>query len=448
MWIPYTRSLTALFLGTVCCIAGCTSANAFVDNHCASKRIDDDLKQLRYDNMTMDIACLPSGEQRNIFQGVLDNKLNRVSASVKLLTPLASAHDLSRTQLALVLATLADDCAKLFEYGNAVWYYDRLLRDYSNELSPEVRQDDSNDDSVLRLLKNAPKQSISVAGVVDLPIARAPNGVYRTILDVHGVSGDWILDTGADHSVVSESFAKELGLKLSKKAASTPGFNGLPNKIHVAILDQLNIGSAVVRNTAVLVVPDASLRVSREGRSYVIPALLGYPIYRALGKIRFTASGHFLAGPSLESTGASSPIYMDKLSVLVMATVHNQQRSFQLDSGANTTVLYSTYYRDFPMDFSNIRSTSTFQGSAVGGTITSPVEYTEKAEINIGGREAALNHIPVQLSPAHDASDRYEGNIGCDLLASFESATFDFIHSRFYLGPAITAERLPATAIP
>ncbi len=446
MWLQRTRSVTALFAGILWCIVACPHAAAFFADQCASKRIDRDLNELRYDNMAADVACLPAGEERDLFQGVLDNKMNHVPNSVQLLNPLASAHDLTRSRLALVLATLADDSVKLFEYGKASRYYDRLLRDYSDQLSPEVRQDDSNDDSVLSLLKKAPKQTISAHRLVDLPISREPSGVYRVVLTVHGVTRDWILDTGADHSVVSESFAKELGLKFSKKTAATPGFGGVSNKIHVAILDRLDIGSATVRNTVMLVVPDANLTVSRKGHGYVIPALLGYPIYQALGKVRFTANRHFLAGPNLEEAGQSSPLYMDKLNVLVLAKVHEQQRVFQLDSGSNETVLYSTYYRDFPMDFADHRSASTLQGSAVGGTVTSPVEYIDDAEMTIGGREATLHHIPVQVDPTQDPSNRYEGNIGCDLLDSFESATLDFTNSSFYLGPPIS-RRTPVTEV-
>lgn len=433
MFLLRTRSVTALF-ACIACIVTCSSAIAFTTKHCSSKRINDDLNGLRYDSMASDVACLAAGTQRKLFQGVLDNQTGHPSESAQLLRSLASAHNLSRAQSALVLATLADDNVKLFEYRNASRYYERLLKDYSDQLSPEVREDDSNDNTVLRLLRDAPKQTSSVRSLVDLPLRRDPNGVYRLKLTVHGVTRDWIFDTGANHSVVSESFAKELGLKFSTMTAMTPGFGGASNLIHIAILDTLDIGSASVRNTVVLVVPDANLTISRGGHSSVIPALLGYPVYQALGTIRFTASRHFFAGPMLKEAGRWSPIYMDKLNVLVVATVRNQRRSFQLDTGANKTVFYSRYRRDFPSDFSNSHSKGTLQSSAVGGIVTSPVEYVEDAEIALGGRETVLHHVPVQLDSAPDPSNRYEGNIGCDLLSLFNSATFDFTNSRFYLG--------------
>ncbi len=436
-WITMVRQF--LMWHTLLCF-GCFYAKALPTAKCPSARIEDELAQLHYDQIALDVACLSPGVTRDLFEGVLDNRMNRVPESLRLLRPLASNNQLTRSQTAVVLSVLADDNAKIFEYSKASYYYDRLLLRYSDQLNQDELSGDRSDASILKLLRNEPKQTIDIGGIVDLPARRDPHGVYRVALTAHDVTRDWIIDTGADHSVISESFAKELGLKLSNQTATTPGFNGLANTIHVATLDRLRIGNAVLSNMVVLVLPDANLSVSTKNGTYIIPALLGYPALQAFGRVRLTADHHFRAGPTLAESGESSSMYMDHANVLLLGTVHNQQHLFQLDTGANETVLYSTYYRDFPEDFVGPLRAGTFQGSAVGGTVAAPVDYLDKAELTIAGQVAAIPHVPVQLNASKDPSSRYEGNLGCDLFGSFHSVTFDFANSRLYLGTPTAQE--------
>jgi hypothetical protein len=417
---------------------GCLCANGLSTHHCPSGHIEDEVAQLRYDDMALDVGCLPPGLMHDLYQGVLYNRMNRMEESARLLRRLASNHRLKPPQKALVLSILADDDAKTFDYREASDYYNRLLSRYSDQLSHDERLDKRNNASVLKLLRAFPKQTIAVNGLVDLPTVKDPHGVYRLPLTLRGVSRDWIIDTGADYSVVSECYAKELGLKISEEGATTPGFDGIPNSIHVAIVDRLSIGSATIYNMVVLVLPDANLTVSNRDGKHIIPALLGYPALQAFGKVRLTANGRFLAGPALIDPPDSSPMYMDDSNILLRATIHNEQKLFQLDTGANTTVLYSTYLRDFPQDSAQHRSAGRFQGSGVGGLVTTSVEYIDKVGFTLAGQLAMIAHVPVQLQRFEDPSSRYEGNIGCDLLSLFDSVTFDFTQFRFYLEPSRT----------
>jgi hypothetical protein len=405
-------------------------------------RLDADAAQLRYDDLSLDLATTPPGPEHDLFAGVLADRTSRFDDALRLLTPLASkpASDptLSPSRLALVLGSLADANLKLFRYAQASALYTRLLTDDPAGLSPALLKDDQDDSDTLKLLLTAPPQTITIDGAgptpVDLPTHSDPLGSITADLTVHGITAPWILDTGANFSAISETFARQLGLTFSTGTAHTQGATGAENPIHVAILDTLPIGTATLHNVVVLILPDANLTLQLgKKKQYVIPAALGYPVYQALGIIRFTHNHRFQAGPTLALTGASSPIYMEKLNVLFSCRTHNHPRPFLFDSGANATTFFVPYDREFAADLLHEKQ-GTRRGYGAGGTSTDQVYLLDHVDLELANRIVDLQHIAVFKTSQNTLADEYEGALGRDLLSSLDSLTLDLTHDRVYAG--------------
>ena len=265
----------------------------------APTKLDADVATLRYDDLALDLAATPPGPEHNLFAGVLADRTSRLDEAIRLLNPLApektsaTGTTLSPTRLALVLGSLADAHLKLFHYAQASALYTRLLTEAPAGLSPAYLKDDQDDADTLKLLLTAPPQTIDFntpgLTLTDLPTHSDPLGSITANLTAHNLTTPWILDTGANFSVVSETFARQLGLTLSTNTAHTQGATGAENPLHTAILDSLTLGTATVHNIVLLVLPDANLTIaSGKKKTYVIPAILGYPVFQALGIIRFT----------------------------------------------------------------------------------------------------------------------------------------------------------------
>jgi hypothetical protein len=78
-----------------------------------------------------------------------------------------------------------------------------------------------------------------------LKTERNPLDSVNVALTVNGVQGPWLLDTGANLSVVSKSFAERLGLKfLPGVAQAQGGLTGIENPLRVALLPTLQMGGA------------------------------------------------------------------------------------------------------------------------------------------------------------------------------------------------------------
>jgi hypothetical protein len=396
--------------------------------------LDTDAAQLHYDDLTRDLAQTPPGPTHNLFAGVLADRTTHLDDALRLLTPLASDATLSPSRLALVLGSLADANLKLFRYAQASALYTRLLTTDPSGLPPALLKDDQDDSDILKLLLTAPPQTITIDAPIDLPTHSNPLGSITADLTVHNITAPWILDSGASFSAISESFARQLGLTISPGIAHTLGATGVENPDHVAILDTLSLGGATLHNVVLLVLPDATLKIKTGKKKFVIPAILGYPVFQALGIIRFTHDHHFQAGPTLPLTGDSSPIYMEKLNILFSCKTHNLARPFLFDSGANSTVFFVPYFREFAEDIIH-EDQGTLHSSGAGGASTNRVYILDYADLVLANRSIDLKHITVFFkNPRNPFFDNYEGSLGLDFIASFDSLTLDLIHHRVYPG--------------
>jgi hypothetical protein len=95
-----------------------------------------------------------------------------------------------------------------YRYREAAHAYADLEQHFSGQPHNDV----ADDAALARILANAPAQKIVWDGPVRLTTSRNPLGHLVSSLDANGVREEWLLDSGANQSVVSRSFAARLGL--------------------------------------------------------------------------------------------------------------------------------------------------------------------------------------------------------------------------------------------
>lgn len=398
-------------------------------------KLDLDVQNLEYDDLEHDLGTMPGSAERDLFAGILDNRTGHIEESIRLIqAALPETKLVAPQRMGVALESLADDYVKSFRYADASSTYQELIANYAGQLEPGERQDVLDDTATLKLLAAAPPQTIRWDSPVDLPTRRSPIGSFDVDLTVNGVAGPWILDTGANFSVLSASYARRLGLVASAGTAQTKGSTGAENPLHVGLIPEMRIGGAVLNNVVALIMPDENLSISNGSKEhYQINAVIGFPVFQSLGKVTFTRTGRFKAANTAADNGPSSRMFMDKLTPLLECGTHGKQRLFAFDTGANTSDFFAPYYREFPQDFAKLKlSTKGFSGA--GGAGTQPVYIVNIATLGVAGQDIALHHVPVFPRPLGAGSDSTYGNLGRDLVANFESFTIDFAQLRFFLG--------------
>jgi predicted aspartyl protease len=336
---------------------------------------------------------------------------------------------------AIALESLADDYVKTCRYAEAIGAYANLFDNFSKQIDKSDLRSLKDDYSTVRLLENAPAQTISIDGPVRIQTHRGPIGSIDAELTVNGITASWILDTGANFSTMSASFARRLGLELSTGEAQTQGSTGAESRLHIAILPELKLSAATVHNVVVLVLDDKSLDITTgPGKHHSIDAIVGYPVFQALGSVTFTKAGEFAAAASAEQTGSAARLFMNKLTPLIECGVNGRQLLFAFDTGANGSEFSVRYYREFPAAFQSLDRKPLLFGGA-GGAKRVEVYVLAQAILTIDGASAALRQVPVVPVPIVSDIDQVYGNLGRDLVEGFQSFTLDFVKMQFRLGP-------------
>jgi hypothetical protein len=398
-------------------------------------RLNKDLRQLRYEDLEHDLASAPPNPTTDLFNGILANRSGHLAQSIALLEAAIPAAEKSTPQyMGNALLALGDDYFKTFRYADADRVYTRLLATYATQLDPADRQDAADDESAIHLLINAPPQTLHLDGPVDLPTYHDPLGSYIADVTVSGITGPWILDTGANISVISETYARQLHITLSTGTAQTKGATGAENTLHVGVIPELHLGAATLTNVAVLIFPDKNIAIQTGPKSiYQINAILGFPVFQALGVITFTHAGRLLAGDAALTAGHSSRMFMDKFTPLLEAGIHGKPRLFQFDTGANNTVFFLPFYNEFSFDVASAKH-GNMNAYGAGGTLKQKVSILPQPELEVAGHTVTLKNIAVYSVSLGTTADETYGNLGRDLVANFDSFTLDLTSLRFFLG--------------
>ena len=431
----------SLCVGVYALIFGSIFLSGMVRAEDLTDRDDLLLSAFRLDALAANLKRFPEGAERNYLEGMAANLEGRNSDSVALLTSaLPKLRTTRPDRAAKALLALSDDYTKQFQYGQAANTDEDLLNNFKNQLTPEQAQNARNDFELYGVLRGAPPQSLKISGAVVLHTTRNPLGSVDANLTANGIVGNWLLDTGANMSVVAESYAKQLGLKLLPGVAHTQAsLTGIENAIHVALIPTLQMGGAVLQNVVVLVLPDDNLNVQfdREGHRYQINAIIGYPVFQELGRVTFTRNGEFLAGDDALSSDRGAKMYMKALNPVIECTVERQTLPFAFDTGASRTQLLIAYYNRFKDEVPKwqlIDSTS----AGAGGAVRSKVYLQKELEIGVGDRTATLKNITIAMTAAGVDTEGLYGNLGQDLVADYDSFTLDFNHMRFSLGKPLS----------
>jgi hypothetical protein len=438
-WITVIGKVVLLF-ASLCIQSSCTWAQS--NSAVTEDGPDQELKEFRLDDLEARLSTMEPVLEREYFAGVLANRAGRVPESIRLLKSVLPSIRTSRPDRAAVaLQALADDYIKSFQYGDAAQVYDDLLAHFSSQLGPDELKGAKDDAGLARILRDAPTQTVTWDGAVRLKTERNPLNSMNVDLTVNGVQGPWLLDTGANLSVVSKSFAERLGLKfLPGVAQAQGGLTGIENPLRVALLPTLQMGGASLHNVVVMVLDDANLNINLGKQAYQINGIIGYPVFQILGTITFLHDSEFEAGDEARPAGTGARMYMNHLTPIVECKVEGRDLPFSFDTGADSTDLLVRYYHRFHSG-SKAWEKNKIKIPGAGGVVKRKIYFQPQVKLGIGDKTVTLERVPIHTSgTGTDIADLY-GNLGQDVVANFESFTLDFSTMTFSLGKVLAPDK-------
>lgn len=363
------------------------------------------------------------------FEGVMANRTNQVRRSSHLLEPLLPAllaGNSARAEIAL--CTLADDYAKSFRYKDASGTYAAAGRLAEQQGKASVCSA-GGESSRWHLLSDAPVQTVNGVRSFTVEGRRDSLGLFQIQITARNYTGSWIVDSGASLSVISRSAATKMGLEVSPIANTAEGTASLPVSVHTAVIPEMRIEKAIVRNVAVLVVEDSNLAFP--DINYHIEGSLGLPVLSSFHRVTFYPGGQlrFNQTKDTDKKGDSHNLFFESSGLLATADFGHGTQLFSLDTGALLTVLSAQFYRD-NKDTLGAGDWAWLQLEGAGGSLESPAYILRELRANLGGGCAVVRRVPVLTEPS-GLSNEFYGNIGQSALSSFSSFTLDFDTMRF-----------------
>ena len=399
---------------------------------------DTEVRDFALPQLEARLKTMPAGPERHYFMGVLANRSGRIAESIRLLeSVLPELRKTNPARAAVALEALADDYLKTFRYADAARAYDDLLANFSSRLEKAKLQGTQDDAGVARVLSRAPVQTIRMHGLARLKTERNPIGSLVTELKVNAVKERWLLDTGANFSVVSESFAAKLGLKpLPGTAQTMGGITGIENPMKIAILRELRMGGATIQNVVILILDDANLKIDLGKEEYQINGIVGYPVFRAFGTVTFEKDGWFEGGEAAKRNDRGTAMYMNLLAPVIECRVEGNELPFSLDTGASGTNLSLRYFDLFKGEIKNWKEGKSVSAGS-GGQVKRTIYLQPELRLEVGGRTAVLKSVPIFHEAMGTDLDELYGNLGQDLVVGFQSFTLNFTKMRFSLGAPV-----------
>jgi predicted aspartyl protease len=411
-----------LLIAAAC--AACAASPPSVDtvNAAAAAMADTAVQNYELRDLEAQIVKLPESPERDYFRGMLAARSGWfVEAIAQLTRALPRLRESSPKRTAIALEALATAYRAENQYGDAARAYAELSERYAGQLD-RFPEDDA---ALARILRGSPPQTIAWQGDVRLKTSPNPLGSPVAELAANGVRGSWILDTGANQSLVTRTFAQRLGVTpLPGEASVGSGLTGLKSALRVALLPTLQIGGATLSNVVLLVLDDENLRIGSGPDAYQMDAILGYPVMKALGTVVFTRDT-FLAG---DAAGANNPgvrMYMRGLTPAIESEVGGRPLLFTLDTGASSTDLSVRYYELFRAQAGSWK-TQTVESAGGGGSITHDVYIQPQLVLKTGTTTVTLRDVSIRSVPANAGIDILFGNLGQDFFRSFERVSLNF----------------------
>jgi hypothetical protein len=267
------------------------------------------------------------------------------------------------------------------------------------------------------LLRDQPP--LRARGSARVPLTLNGVGSRSATVTAGGVSALWFVDSGAQISVVSQSLATRIGVRMLDGKVEV-GTTTAPVHGGVGIVDVLRIGDATVENVPVLVLPDAQLTIANLPP---IPAILGLPAMVAFRRVAWLDHGKTLAlGDMAPTAPADAPkIYWHEDGVGIPLSGVTSVRGAHFDSGANVSYLYAAGHAllDGAGEASAVERTVRTGGA--GGVIERKRKEYPQLSFAIGGAPIVLKHVAI-----HEEDVEGAARLGDDVLAQLSVLALDF----------------------
>ena len=244
-------------------------------------------------------------------------------------------------------------------------------------------------------------------------------------LTVNGRRADWLMDTGANVSVISDAEAARLGLVIRASEGRAADLAGGSTGVRLAIARRVTIGRTQLGDVPFLVTPAdqmpwKELPPGKQG-------IAGLPLAIALDALRWTRTGTCHTGSAALTGSGLTPsnLRYDNLHLVTSVEAEGKTLEFLLDTGNQAgTQLWERFAKDFEAVVKERGRPGAVRVTQFGGSTERAVVIIPETQLKVGGRDTKLAEGRIFSKPVGD--DRFHGLLGMDVLSQAAEVTIDF----------------------
>ena len=248
----------------------------------------------------------------------------------------------------------------------------------------------------------------------------------RLPLTVNGTLVDWLVDTGANVTMMSDAEAARLGLVIRDSEGRVADLAGGSTGVRTAIARRVVIGRTQVEDVLALVMPAEQMpwKELPPGKQ----GILGLPLAIALDALRWTRTGMCHTGSAAvnRSSAAGPPnLSYDRLHVVTKVEADGRTLEFLLDTGNQAgTQLWERFGRDFERLVKERGRKGSVRVTQIGGATDRDIIVVPGMQLTVGGKVTSLPEGHLFSRPVGD--NRFHGLLGMDVLSQAAEVTIDF----------------------
>jgi predicted aspartyl protease len=318
-----------------------------------------------------------------------------------------------------------DNYIKLFNYDLAYNTSKTLTSKFQKQFTKDELLDEINTQRIWQTLKGKPAQSIEKFSTLNITTIKDKAGLITTAVSANGTETNFVFDTGAGISCITESMAKKMGvIILPDNNISIESFTGQKNKVLTGIAPEISLGELKVHNAMFLVYPDTAFTFANG--AYVINGIIGFPIVKELGTITIEKD-KLTFSKDLKTDKNEKNLFVDELRAIVMLTYKGKTLPFNFDSGAKMSLFNKAFYETFKSDLDLIGNLETSKSSGAGGEVVSTeVLVLKDQKIYLGKNLIQLQKMEIDRNDYGVYGKVSFGNIGQDIIGQYKKVIISF----------------------
>jgi hypothetical protein len=256
----------------------------------------------------------------------------------------------------------------------------------------------------------------------DVPSKKYARAMYVPV-KIRGKEYQFVFDTGAAMSMVSEEIAKEIGLKVVYDSLKITGICSATGKI--GVLDKLSVGEIVYQNSLFIVAPP----IEAVDTIVKIDAILGIDFMKAVGEMQIFPKENKIVFPAKQTPQPDfgSNLYFENKRPLLKTAFGNETLKLIFDTGnSGCTFLQSTYYQKHKSIFDLFGVKETTLSGGFGCIKETEIYTLSEMPLKVGNKHFTQKQVQLHLENSGDNEDAEDGNIGMDFVELWDKITLNF----------------------